>query len=131
VCQPQRTLVAHPMNTLVTAQRELVREQPLLGIGFSVPVLQEWMIAFCQSGQPLSWPCTLHIIALRATILPRNSRQDLCQPFVATDVAMPLLSVMAVSCEVMWCAIIGCAVPAGSHTGGFGSNRVMLTDSFA
>ena len=123
--------MAHPMNTLVTAQRELVREQPLLGIGFSVPILEEWMIAFRQSGPTHCWPCTLHIIALRATMLPRNSRHDLCHPSVATDMAMPLLLVIAICCEVMRCAIIGCAVPAGSHIGGFGSNRVVLTDSSA
>jgi len=44
---------------------------------------------------------------------------------------MPLLCEIAVSCEVMWCAIIGCAVPAGSHVGSFESNRVVLTPSFA
>jgi len=119
------------MNTLVTAKRELVREQPLLGIGFSVPVFEEWMIAFRQSGQLHFWPCMLQIIALRATSLTDDTRADSCQPFVATDVAMPLLPATAVSCEVMRCAIIGCAVPAGSHIGGFGSNRVVLTDSSA
>ncbi len=34
---------------------------------------------------------------------------------------------MAGSCEVMWCAFIGCAVPAGSHLRGFAGHRVMLT----
>ncbi len=38
---------------------------------------------------------------------------------------------MTVGCKVMWCAFIGCAIPAGSHIRGCGSNGVMLTHSFA
>jgi len=123
--------VAHPMDTLVTAQPELVREQPLLGICFTVPFFEEWMVAFRQGGMMPLWPCTLEVIALRATRFLSNASMDLCLPCVATDWATPLLPAIAGSCEVMWCAIIGCAVPGGSHIGGFGSNRVMLTHSFA
>ncbi len=89
------------------------------------------MIAFRQSGLTHSWPGTLKLIAFRATSVVCNMREDSCQPSVATDVAMPLLLVIAVSCEIMRRAVIGCAVPAGSHIGGFGSNRVVLTDSSA
>ena len=89
------------------------------------------MIALSQGGLPHLWPCTLELTTLRATRFLSNAMIDSCQPFVATDWAMPLLPAIAGSCEVMWCAIIGCAVPGGSHIGGFGSNRVMLTHSFA
>ena len=128
---PQRTFAAHPMDTLVTAQPELVREQLLLGICFSVPFLEEWMIAFRQGGMTHLWPCALEIIALRTTRFLSSATMNMCQPFVATDWAMPLLPAIAGSCEVMWCAIIGCAVPGGSHIRGFGSQRVVLTYSLA
>ena len=129
MCQTQRALVAQPMDMLVTAQRELVRKQPLLGIRLTVPLLEECMVAFRQGGMPHLWPCTIEVIALRATRFLSNAIIDSCQPFVATDWAVPLLLEMAGSCEVMWCAFIGCAVPAGSHIRGFIGHRVMLTHS--
>jgi len=85
------------------------------------------MVAFCQRGMSHLWPCTLELTALRATRVTSNAIIDLCQPFVATDWAVPLLLEMAGSCEVMWCAFIGCAVPAGSHIRGSSGHRVMLT----
>ena len=119
------------MDALVTAQPELVKEQALLGICFSVPFFEECVITLSQGGLLHPWPCTLEIIALRTPRFLTNAMADSCQPFVATDWAMPLLCEIAVSCEVMWCAIIGCAVPAGSHVGSLGSNRVVLTHFLA
>jgi len=89
------------------------------------------MIALSQGGMTHLWPCTLEVIALRTTRFLSDAIIYLCQPFVATDWAMPLLCEMTISCEVMWCVIIGCAVPGGSHIGSFGSNRVVLTHSLA
>ncbi len=76
--------MAHPMDTLVTAQPELVRKQPLLGICFSVPVLEERMIAFCQSGMTQTLQCMLTTLeAVRAATLQCNATADSCQPSVA------------------------------------------------
>ena len=77
--------MAHPMDTLVTAQPELVRKQPLLGICFSVPLFEKWMNALSQGGLPHLWPCALHVEAARATTLPCSATADHCLPFVATD----------------------------------------------
>ena len=85
------------------------------------------MVAFRQGGMSHLWPCTPEVTTLRAARFTSYAVTDLCQPFVATDWAVPLLFEMAGSCEVMWCAFVGCAVPAGSHIRGFSSHRVMLT----
>ncbi len=77
--------MAHPVDTLVTAQRELVREQPLLGVCLTVPILEECMVAFRQGGMSHLWPCTLELTALRAARFTSNAIIDLCQPFVPTD----------------------------------------------
>ena len=119
------------MDTLVAAQSELVREPPLLSVCFIVPFFKEWMIAIRQGGMTHLWPCTPEVVALWATSFLSDAMINSCRPFVATDWAMPLLYEIAVSCEVMWCAIIGCVVPTGSHVRRCGSKRVMLTHSFA
>ena len=100
--------MAHPIYTLVTAQRELVGEHPFLGICYSVPVFKKRMIALSQSGMLYFWPCTLEVIALRATSFELSSAMiNSCQPSVAADWAMPLLLKVTVSCDIMWCAFIG------------------------
>ena len=55
------------MDTLVTAKPELVREQPFLGICFSVPFFEERMIARSQGAMTHLWPGTLEVIALSTT----------------------------------------------------------------